>query len=199
MSSPYYQYGLELGGGNRTDFFVGTASGPLVAIGGTTLPFNQWSHLAITFDGAQVRTYVNGTLVNTQALSATITARGNPMNIGADASPAQFNKGLLDDLRIYNRVLTQAQIQTDMTTPVGGPIAGSPQVLIDFPANGAQVRRHRQCDCRRDRRYRHCQRAVLCRQCCNRLTRHDRSLRTCVGYAHSEQRCAHTRRRSRPT
>ena len=103
------------------------------------LPFNQWSYLAITFDGAQVRTYVNGTLVNTQALSATITARGNPMNIGADASTAQFYKGMLDDLRIYNRVLTQAQVQADMTTPVGGPVAGSPQVLIDFPASGAQV------------------------------------------------------------
>ena len=139
QSSPYYQYGLELGGGNRTDFYVGTASGPLVAFGGTTLPFNQWSHLAITFDGTQVKTYVNGALVNTQALSATITARGNPMNIGADASPAQFNKGSLDDLRVYSRVLTQAQIQSDMITPVGGAIAGSPQVLIDFPTNGAQV------------------------------------------------------------
>jgi glucose/arabinose dehydrogenase/chitodextrinase len=139
QSSPYYQYGLELGGGNRTDFYVGTASGPLVAVGGTTLPFNQWSHLAITFDGTQVKTYVNGALVNTQALSATITARGNPMNIGADASPAQFSKGSLDDLRMYSRVLTQAQIQSDMITPVGGAIAGSPQVLIDFPTNGAQV------------------------------------------------------------
>ena len=139
MSSPFYQYGLELGGGNRTDFYVGTASGPRVALAGTTLPYNQWSYLAITFDGAQVRTYVNGTLVNTQALSATITARGNPMNIGADASTAQFYKGMLDDLRIYNRVLTQAQIQADMTTAVGGTVAGSPQVLIDFPASGAQV------------------------------------------------------------
>ena len=139
QSSPFYQYGLELGGGNRTDFYVGTASGPRVALAGTTLPFNQWSYLAITFDGAQVRTYVNGTLVNTQALSATITARGNPMNIGADASTAQFYKGMLDDLRIYNRVLTPAQVQSDMTTPVGGPAVGSPQVLIDFPASGAQV------------------------------------------------------------
>ena len=139
MSSPYYQYGLELGGGNRTDFYVGTTSGPRTALAGTTLPFNQWSYLAITFDGAQVKTYVNGALVNTQALSATITARGNAINVGADATPAQFNKGMLDDLRIYNRVLTQAQIQTDMAAPVGGTTAGSPQVLIDFPVNGAQV------------------------------------------------------------
>ena len=61
------------------------------------------------------------------------------MNIGADASVAQFNKGMLDDLRIYSRVLTQAQIQTDMTAPVGGTASDAPQVLIDFPANGAQV------------------------------------------------------------
>lgn len=138
MTSPYYQYGLELGGGNRTDFFVGTSSGQRGANGGTTLPFGQWTHLAITFDGAQVRTYVNGTLVNTQALSATITARGNAMNIGADASLAQFFHGMIDDLRIYNRVLTPAQIQTDMTTPVG-PIVGSPQVSISSPASGARV------------------------------------------------------------
>ena len=26
-----------------------------------------------------------------------------------------------------------------MTTPVGGPVAGSPQVSINFPASGAQV------------------------------------------------------------
>lgn len=139
MSSPYYQYGLELGGGNRTDFYVGTTGGARVATGGTTLPFNQWSYLAITFDGAQVRTYVNGTLVNTQALSATITARGNSMSVGADASTGQFYKGMVDDLRIYNRVLTQPQVQSDMAIPVGGPIVGAPQVLIDFPANGAQV------------------------------------------------------------
>src|SRR3954454_16850713 len=65
--------------------------------------------------------------------------RGNPINIGADASPAQFYKGLLDDLRIYSRVLTQAQIQSDMTTPACGAIVGSPQVSIASPTNGAQV------------------------------------------------------------
>ena len=96
-------------------------------------------YLAVVFNGTQAQFYVNGALISTQALSATIVARGNPINIGADASPAQFYKGLLDDLRIYSRVLTQAQIQSDMTTPAGGAIAGSPQVLIAFPTNGAQV------------------------------------------------------------
>ena len=120
FSAPTYQYGLELGGGTRSDFFVGTASGLLAASGGATLPLNQWSYLAVTFDGSQVRTYLNGTLANTQALSASITARGNTLYIGSDSRPSQFAKGLLDELRIYNRALTQAEIQADMTTPIGG-------------------------------------------------------------------------------
>lgn len=139
MSSPYYQYGLELGGGNRTDFYVGTASGARIAFGGATLPLNQWSYLAVTFDGAQVKTYVNGNLVNTQALSATITARGNSLNIGADATPGQYMVGLLDDVRIYNRVLTQAQVQVDMVTAVGGPAVALPEPHIDSPVDGATL------------------------------------------------------------
>ncbi len=141
-TAPYYQYGLELGGGTRSDFYIGTASGLVGAPGGANLPQNQWSHLAVTFDGSQVRTYLNGTLVSNKALSASITARGNAMSIGSDARPTQFAKGLLDDLRIYNRVLTQAEIQTDMTTPLGGTGSGDsvpPTVAISAPANGAQV------------------------------------------------------------
>lgn len=142
-ASPYYQFGLELGGGNRTDFYIGTSSGLQSAIGGAVLPYNQWSYLAITFNGTQVMTYVNGVLVNTQALTASITARGNPTAIGADQVPSQFFKGLLDDLRIYNRTLTLAQIQTDMVTPVGHTGAGGdvspPEVVIDSPSAGDQV------------------------------------------------------------
>jgi glucose/arabinose dehydrogenase/chitodextrinase len=139
MSSPYYQYGLELAGGTVPNFLVGTTSGVREAAMTGQLPLNQWSYLAVVFNGTQAQFYVNGALISTQALSATIVARGNPINIGADASPAQFYKGLLDDLRIYSRVLTQAQIQSDMTTPAGGAIAGSPQVSIASPTNGAQV------------------------------------------------------------
>lgn len=137
MSSPYYQYGLELTGGTVPSFQVGTAAGVKQADMSGQLPLNQWSHLAVIFNGAQVQFYVNGALVSTQTLSATIVARGNPVNIGADASPAQFYKGSIDDVRIYNNVLTQAQIQADMATPVG--TAAAPVAHIDSPTEGTQV------------------------------------------------------------
>jgi PKD repeat protein len=116
MTSPFYQYGLELDYGSIPHFYVGTAGGPVSAAMGSPLPFGQWSHLAVVFNGTQAQFYVNGSLVSTQPLAASIQARGNLLNIGADIRPSQFHKGLLDEVRVYNRALTFSEIQTDMTT-----------------------------------------------------------------------------------
>jgi hypothetical protein len=116
MTSPYYQYGLELDGGSTPRFYVGTTGGPVSVGMGSPLSLGLWSHLAVVLNGAQAQFYVNGILVSTQPLSASITARGKQINISADKTPAQFHKGLLDEVRIYNRALTLLEIQTDMTT-----------------------------------------------------------------------------------
>src|SRR4029453_10869280 len=119
-SGPRYQYGLELDGGATPHFYVGTAATLLGVAMGSQLPMSQWSYLAVVFNGTQVQFYVNGVVVNTQPLVTTITARGNSMNFGADAQPAQYYKGQIDELRIYNRSLLQSEVQSDMNTPIGG-------------------------------------------------------------------------------
>jgi hypothetical protein len=83
---------------------------------GSALALNQWSHLAVVFDGLQVRYYLNGVLVTTASLPATITARSNPFRIGADNNTQQFFKGSLDEARVYNRALTAQEVQIDMAT-----------------------------------------------------------------------------------
>jgi hypothetical protein len=120
MTSPYYQYGLELASGSQPCFYVGTTGGYLAACMGANLAFGQWSHLAAVFNGSQVQFYVNGGLVRTQPLAATIQSRGNRLHIGADASPAQFHKGLLDEVRIYNQALSGLEVQTDMNAGSSG-------------------------------------------------------------------------------
>jgi hypothetical protein len=117
MTSPYYQYGLELAGGTVPVFFVGTTGGPITASMGSALPLNQWNHLAVVFNGSQVQYYLNGALITTVSLPATITVRGNPFQLGADNNTQQFFKGSLDEVRVYNRALTALEIQTDMATP----------------------------------------------------------------------------------
>ena len=142
QTSPFYQYGIELDQGSVPRFYVGTAAGPLSAGMGSSLPFGQWNHLAVVFDGSQVLFYLNASLVSTQPLAATLTARGQRLNIGADGNGSQLFHGTLDDVRIYPRVLTQADINADMLTPLGG-VSGSdvtpPTVAISSPANNTQV------------------------------------------------------------
>ena len=67
-----------------------------------------------------MRLYVNGTQVGTLAATGAIASSTNPLSIGSDAIYGQYFSGLIDDVRVYNTALTAAQIQTDMTTPVGG-------------------------------------------------------------------------------
>jgi hypothetical protein len=100
MTSPYYQYGIELAGGAPT-FCVGTAGGLVGAGMGSALPPKQWSHLAIVCSGTKVQFYVGGALVSAKTMSATLTARGNQLRLGADNNTQQFFKGLMDDVRIY--------------------------------------------------------------------------------------------------
>jgi hypothetical protein len=115
MTAPYYQYGLELAGGTTPTFQVGTTSGVLSASMGSALAVNQWSHLAVVFNGSQVQYFVNGILLTTAPLPATIAARGNSLHVGADNNIWQFFNGSLDEVRIYNRALTAQEVQNDRT------------------------------------------------------------------------------------
>jgi len=66
--------------------------------------------------------YVNGVLNNGTLRGTIPTAQFNQnvnVNIGRRTGGYYFN-GIIDELRIYNRALSQAEIQTDMTTPIGG-------------------------------------------------------------------------------
>jgi len=81
---------------------------------------NAWTHLAVTYDGAAIRLYVNGLLVGTQVASGAIEVNANPLWIGGNTYSEYF-QGLIDEVRIYNRALNQTAIETDMATPVSGP------------------------------------------------------------------------------
>jgi hypothetical protein len=80
-----------------------------------------WTHVAYTYDGISVKGYLDGVLKINAAASTAIQARGIPLHIGVDSLYQQGFTGKLDDLRIYNRALSAAEIQTDMGQPVTLP------------------------------------------------------------------------------
>ena len=82
------------------------------------LAVNTWTHLALTFDGSTLRLYVNGVLNNSKAVTGTLPTSSNPLQIGGNAIYGDHFAGKIDEIRVYNTALTQAQIQTDINTPL---------------------------------------------------------------------------------
>ena len=82
------------------------------------LPLNTWSHLAITIDGTALRLFVNGTQVKSTAASGTLTPSANPLRIGGNTVWGEYFSGKIDEVRIYNRALSAAEIKADMNTAV---------------------------------------------------------------------------------
>ena len=93
----------------------------VAALGGVGLLLNAWAHLAATYDGAILRLYLNGNEVGSQALANPLVTSTLPLRIGGNAVWGEHFAGLIDEIRIYNRPLSPAEIQTDMATPIGPP------------------------------------------------------------------------------
>jgi chitodextrinase len=96
------------------------------AIGPNALTANTWAHLAETYDGATVRLYVNGVQVASRAQTGAIATSTNPLQIGGDSLYGQYFAGRIDEVRIYNRALSAAEIQNDMNNPLIAPPDGQP-------------------------------------------------------------------------
>jgi len=83
-----------------------------------TFPAGQWYHVAASYDGSVFKLYVNGALEAQMALVKTIVYSPLiPWTIGSTAAPIRavgyprtFN-GVIDEVEIFNRALTQAEIQ----------------------------------------------------------------------------------------
>jgi hypothetical protein len=88
------------------------------ATGASAVPLNAWTHLAATYDGTTLRLYVNGVEALSRAQTGNMTASTNPLRIGGNGVWNEYFNGLVDDVRIYDRALTAAEIQADMNTPV---------------------------------------------------------------------------------
>jgi hypothetical protein len=93
-----------------------TSTAEPLAYGTAQLAASTWTHLAMTYDGTTLKMYVNGVLATSTTQAGTITTSTNALQIGGDTTYGQYFNGLIDEVRVYNIALTQAQIQSDMAT-----------------------------------------------------------------------------------
>ena len=75
-----------------------------------TASANQWNNVAFTYDGSNVaKSYLNGSYVASANVGVVATNFSTPF-IGSINSSVFLFKGYIDDVRIYNRALSAAQI-----------------------------------------------------------------------------------------
>jgi len=86
--------------------------GPVGARSTQTLTSGVWTHLVGTWDGTAWKIYWNGALSNSNIASGPL-ATNFKLYIGsvdANGTPLQFWHGLIDDVRVYNRALSPAEV-----------------------------------------------------------------------------------------
>ncbi|MBX9769102.1 MAG: hypothetical protein K2X47_17635, partial [Bdellovibrionales bacterium] len=116
-----YVYTLYPRNGSGTNAYAGIWVGgtEYSSIGGPIPTANTWQHLAMTYDGSNIRIYSNGTLGNSTAQTGNIDTSTGPLRIGGNSvwTTESFN-GLVDEVRIYNRALSQTEIVNAMSEAV---------------------------------------------------------------------------------
>ena len=94
-----------------------TPSGSM-ATGSVAVNDGRWHHVAGTYDGAKYSLYVDGILDDSMNASGSINSGSSYVGcIGAhykksdERDPRRFFDGLIDDVRIYDRALSEAEIR----------------------------------------------------------------------------------------
>ncbi|GAI38188.1 unnamed protein product, partial [marine sediment metagenome] len=105
--------GFELRVGDGHAVMIVTTGGVhSIADAGQVLAVNEWYHLAGTYDGNELKIYVNGVLKKATFVIGTITKYSGSLNIGRNSywTNRLFN-GAIDEMAIYNRALSEDEIQ----------------------------------------------------------------------------------------
>jgi hypothetical protein len=115
------------GGGGQTGYVSG---------GTATLVNGQWQMYALTFDGGSLTLYRNGAKVAVAAAASSAAAPNTgPLRIGSGSGDGyQEWFGCLDDIRLYNKVLSAEQVTelyTAENTPPEGAVA--PAAIVVQP------------------------------------------------------------------
>jgi hypothetical protein len=116
-----FTYGIRHTTSNNIEFYI-YSDGFHRALTPVTEAFNgQWHHLAGTYDVLAMKLYIDGELMATTQYSGVINRDNNYLlNFGrnnqGDSNNQWRYEGALDDIRIYNRVLSQQELQ-DMLSP----------------------------------------------------------------------------------
>jgi len=87
-----------------------------------SVPINTWTHVAGTFSGTEIKVFVNGSEVASTPFRGSIVPSSYGAKIGKLAdqnqSPGRYFSGNIDEVRVWNRALSPAELAASSSTHI---------------------------------------------------------------------------------
>jgi hypothetical protein len=98
---------------NKLQFVVSINNVQQKLASATALNANTWYHVAATYDGTNMKLYINGALDATKAQTGSVNSTG-AFNVGYLYNTSRNFNGKVDEVRVWKRALSQTEISQNM-------------------------------------------------------------------------------------
>ena len=106
-----YEYHVRAGGEIHYWWTDSGGSAHFINTTGAGITTGNWHHVAVTYSPGEQKVYVDGVEVGSASHGGSLMTNGDPVHVGQDQFfGGRFFDGVIDDVRIYASVLSQADI-----------------------------------------------------------------------------------------
>jgi hypothetical protein len=120
INNAQFMFGVNTAGTFVASNFTHTVVTNPPLLSTNTISINTWHHLLVTFKNNKLRFYKNGVLTDSLANVCNPQPSNYPLVIGREEyGNYGYQKGKIDDIRIYKRALSTAEIQLLFNESVG--------------------------------------------------------------------------------
>ena len=132
--APWMMYGIyEEGGTNGRTGFILSIGNAQMTTSEEPIPLGEWTHMAATYDGAMMKVYYNGGVVAEAAASGKLDTNDVPVSIGRNnVGNREHYIGVIDEVAIFSRALTEAEIKQAMGAPITAAVEPSGKLPITW-------------------------------------------------------------------
>lgn len=139
-SASIRQYALSLDALGYLYFTTTTTNGTVtVYSAGADSVIADWTHVSATYDGSEMRLYINGRLVGYATQSGNLLAQVSDIYIGESSDGTQRFNGRVDELKIWNTALSAKTLRDSLHTRLYYASSANLMAYYRFDESGTTV------------------------------------------------------------